>query len=77
MALITEFTQVAADHPTVHGRVSCGWRVFQHDGHTVLQLDTYGSPERKIKGKVSQSIQLDHDGAKELVKLIKGTFPDL
>lgn len=75
MALIAEFTQVSSDRTVKHEPVSCGWRVFSNDGQTILQLDTYGSPERKIQGKVSQSIQLDRDSAKELVALIRNAFP--
>ena len=36
--------------------------MFERDGKSYLQLDTYGSADRKIPGKVSQSIQfLDSD----------------
>ena len=40
-----------------------------------LHLEMYGSDERQIPGKVSQTLQFDADG--ELLKLILLTFPEL
>lgn len=74
MALIGEFQQVDSDRDSVHKPVLCGWRKFNVDGQVFLQLDTYGSEERQIPNKVSQSIQLDREGAATLLKLIRDTF---
>ena len=76
MALIREFTAVQADRNAIHDEVECGWRVFTVNGRTVLQLDTYGRPGREIPGKVSQSIQIDRQSAKELMELLRRTFGD-
>lgn len=43
----------------------------------IVQLDTYGSPEREIPNKISQSIQLDVKGARELIGILLETFPEL
>lgn len=77
MALIVEFHQIASDRNSIHKPVGCGWRVFNVDRRTILQLDTYGSDERQIPNKVSQSIQLDPAGAVTLMKLLRDTFGDL
>jgi hypothetical protein len=77
MALITEFREMDSDKNGVHKPVSCGWRRFDADGRTILQLDTYGSLERQIPNKVSQSIQVDRKGAAALLRLIRDTFGDL
>lgn len=77
MALIASFEPITADRQTIHGPVECGWRSFTSAGRKVLQLDTYGSAERKLKGKVSQSIQLDEDGARRLRRIIDATFPGI
>lgn len=74
MALIRKFVHVDKD-ARVHGEIDCGYLTFTSGGRTYLQLDTYGSRGRKIPGKVSQSIQLDVDGAREVVALIRRTFP--
>lgn len=58
-----------------HSRSDCTWRVSSRDGEQVLQLDTYGSPERKDVGTISQSIQLDEERAAELVAVIRSVFP--
>lgn len=77
MALIKEFRSVTSDTERVHGPVICGYRTFVIDGERFLQLDTYGSSERQIPDKISQSLQLDTDSARELLRIIKGAFPDL
>ncbi|OMC19065.1 hypothetical protein A5736_13895 [Mycobacterium sp. SP-6446] len=77
MALINEFQQVGSERNGVHKPVSCGWRSFQVDGRTFLQLDTYGSDERQIPNKISQSIQLDREAAETLLNLIRNTFNGL
>ena len=61
----------------VHGEVECGYSVFESGGQRYLQLDTYGSAERAIPGKTSQSLQLDETGARRLKRLIEETFPGL
>lgn len=77
MALIEDFHETASDRNQIHGPVECGWRAFAVDGRQVLQLDTYGSRERKIQGKQSQSIQLDKDSAQVLVEILDRAFPSL
>jgi hypothetical protein len=77
MALITELTELQKDRNQVHGVVECGYTVFEHGGTRYLQLDTYGSQERQIPGKTSQSIQLNADSAGQLKALIEKTFPEI
>lgn len=74
MALISEFQQVVSDKNRRHKPVLCGWRTFNVDGEAILQLDTYGSRERQIPDKVSQSIQLDREGAATLLQMIHDAF---
>jgi hypothetical protein len=77
MALISQFRAVSADRSSVHKPVTCGWRIVRVDGSVLLQLDTYGSDDREIPDKVSQSIQLDRAAAQELMGLIRQAFPGL
>ncbi|GGR70351.1 hypothetical protein GCM10010220_22990 [Streptomyces parvulus] len=77
MALIKEFQSVSSESQRLHGPVTCGHRTFTTDGRRILQLDTYGSAERVIPDKISQSIQLDADSARELLKIITESFPDI
>jgi hypothetical protein len=77
MALITELTELHKDRNRVHGAVECGYTVFEERGERYLQLDTYGSPERKIPGKTSQSIQLNAESAARVNALIEKVFPEI
>ncbi len=51
--------------------------MFNEGNETYLQLDTYGSSERRIPGKTSQSLQLDRRSAKKLKRLLEQTFPGI
>jgi len=77
MALIIEFVERASDRSSPHGPVTCGFHSFQFRGQAYLQLDTYGSQDREIPGKVSQTIQLDETAARELVGIIRRAFPGI
>lgn len=77
MALITEFTKLQKERNSVHGSVECGYTVFEDGGVRYLQLDTYGSRERQIPGKTSQTIQLNAQSAGQLKDLIEKAFPGL
>ncbi|MGW7594538.1 hypothetical protein [Streptomyces asiaticus] len=77
MARIEEFREINGDIQRLHGPVLCGYRSFAVDGRVIVQLDTYGSPDREIPNKVSQSIQLDVKGARELIGILLEVFPEL
>ena len=78
MALITEMKKITKERHTVHGPVECAYSLFTGpDGKPYLQLETFGSNERKLTGKTSQAIQLNEASAAELKKLIEQTFPSL
>ena len=48
--------------------------VFSSGEDKYFQIDTYGSSTREMKDKISQSIQVDKEMAKELIKLLMDTF---
>jgi hypothetical protein len=51
MALIRSFEMKTRERSGLHPtRVDCEWSVFERDGQRLLQLDTYGSDERRDKG---------------------------
>lgn len=56
------------------GVVEATYSVLELDGERFFQIDTYGSPDRKIPGKRSQSIRLDKDAAKKLISLLQQEF---
>ncbi|MFE5339976.1 hypothetical protein ACFQ80_07125 [Isoptericola sp. NPDC056578] len=60
-----------------HSETECTWRESTREGRKVLQLDTYGSRQRRDVGTISQSIQLDEQAAAELLDVIGQVFPAL
>lgn len=78
MALIQSIERVTKERQTVHRPTRCLASDFiGPDNVRYLQLDTYGSNDREFPEKVSQAIQLDESGARELLRLIHATFPNL
>lgn len=50
-----------------HGEVRAEYNIFDtKDGEKLLQIDTMGSANRQIQGKVSQSIQIDNEVLKKI-----------
>lgn len=59
---------------TLHEKVSSTYTVFEKDGQKYFQLDTYGRDDRENPEKISQSIQLDEETARYLVRLLIREF---
>lgn len=70
MARIDELKEKSIERVSRHKPVSATFSIYEIDGKPVLQIDTYGSPDRKIPGKVSQSIQFEEAGIAALKKLL-------
>ncbi|MEN8935242.1 hypothetical protein [Planktotalea arctica] len=77
MAYVTKFEQDDRDiknlHPT---QVVCKYIVAEHDGKSLLQLNTYGSDKRDVPGKLSQTLQIGESAARELLAILKKEFGD-
>jgi hypothetical protein len=79
MALVKVMTRMTKERQSVHAEVQCNYTVVTTSaGERYLQLDTYGSPDREMSGKTSQSLQFDRGAAAqlELGRIIAETFPD-
>ncbi|MCM1270481.1 MAG: methionyl-tRNA formyltransferase [Ruminococcus flavefaciens] len=76
MALITKdnIKKIEKDRNSVHNKVRATYTVFTSGGKKYFQIDTYGSTTRELKNQISQSIQVDEDMAKELIKLMIDIF---
>lgn len=77
MALIRRFEERPLEPSRIHDEVTCGFKAADINGRRVLQLETYGSRSRKIPGKVSQSIQIDEAGARDLIRILQNSFSGL
>jgi len=62
------------DRNSIHKETEATYTPFHRDGKTFLQIDTYGTQDREIPGKKSQSFQLDEIGAKILFDILKREF---
>ncbi|MCC0003149.1 MAG: hypothetical protein H6871_09340 [Methylobacteriaceae bacterium] len=75
MAVIKSFRAVEPKgkrHPT---EVDANIRVFgASDRAPILQIDTFGSADRQMQGKQSQTIQLDERAARQLFGILRDSF---
>jgi hypothetical protein len=74
MALIRNFEEKTLDRPSLHDEIEAKYAIFEKDGKVLLQIDTYGRKTRKFPEDVSQSLQLDRDGAERLYAILKREF---
>jgi hypothetical protein len=77
MALIisSKITKIEKERNSVHKEVECTYTSFiDAEGRKYIQFDTHGSDFRKIKDKVSQSIQFDKELAKIFIDILKKEF---
>ncbi|MGH4125489.1 MAG: McrB family protein [Clostridium sp.] len=74
MALINKNNLTRIDRKTnkTHSEVAGSYTIFiNEDGNQFLQIDTFGSPDRKIQEKVSQTIQFDRETGEFLLNLLR------
>jgi hypothetical protein len=57
-----------------HTEVQATYSVITVDGEKFLQIDTYGSPTRKMPGKKSQSIRFSQEALNAISRVIKAEF---
>ncbi len=74
MALVHDIERHDRDRTRMHEPVRCTYQTFTEAGETLLQLDTYGSPESAQPESVKQTMQFDSHSAAQLVKLLKKHF---
>ena len=75
MALIGRLNKVFLDRDAPHLEAECTYSVLiGPEGDKQLQLDTYGSSTRKIKGKKSQSIRLSGEAVEQLKLILAREF---
>jgi hypothetical protein len=71
MALVRALYEAKKERQSVHGEVECAYSVFtDKHGRRYLQLETFGSPMRKLTGKTSQSMQFDEASLRDLKRII-------
>jgi hypothetical protein len=74
LAIIKSFAEKVPERETRHSEAEATWHIGGNGSNRYLQIDTYGSSDRMIAGKVSQSIRLDARAAAQLKTLIDKAF---
>ena len=74
MALVRTLEKGSNERTKIHREVECTYTVFTDGGRKVLQIDTYGTPERRVAGTVSQILQFDRESALALKAIIERAF---
>lgn len=74
MANVRGFEPKDTAGPKPHSDVDATIAVVEVDGEKFIQIDTYGSSDRLMPGKVSQSLRLSEAAFDQLVKIGKDFF---
>ena len=76
MAIVRHLEEQPLQIEASHSETQCTYSLVKDkDGTKYLQIDTYGSSERKIEGKKSQSIRFAPQAVAELRSIINRHFP--
>ncbi len=72
MALVKNIIHQPLERDSKHSEVDCTYSlVVNSEGKKMLQIDTYGSSDRKILGKKSQSIRFSPEAIARLKEILK------
>jgi hypothetical protein len=74
MAVVRKLEQLTLEKGSAHTEVQCTYSIVNEKEERFLQIDTYGSPTRKIPGKKSQSIRFAPEAIKQLKVLLQQHF---
>ena len=74
MAVVREFTEKELDRSSTHSEVEATISLVEVDGEKFVQIDTYGSKNRAMPGKVSQSLRLSKSAYEQLLQLAEKHF---
>lgn len=70
MAIIRKLKRITLEKDSKHTEVDATYSIVHTDGEAFLQIDTYGSKNRQIEGKKSQSIRFSAEAIKQLQEII-------
>lgn len=72
MAIVRELEKLSDLVDARHTDARCTYAIINdEDGRRWLQVDTYGSSSRRLKGKKSQSIRFAPEAVAQLRKIIE------
>lgn len=74
MALINKLVLQELERDVNHSIVDATYSIVTNDDGKFLQIDTYGSNKRQIRGKKSQSFRLSEEAINELKIILEKEF---
>jgi hypothetical protein len=72
MAIVRRLTRITLERDTPHTELKdCTYSIIQNDdGRKSLQIDTYGSADRKMPGKKSQTLRFSPEAVDHLRRIL-------
>ncbi len=75
MALVKELQHRSLEKFTEHTEAKCTYSIITDpEGTKLLQIDTYGSNSRKLRGKTSQTIRFSTEALRQLKRILANDF---
>jgi len=71
---INSFEKKIKEKNSIQEKINSSYSVFDINGEKYFQIDTYGSSDRQILGKTSQTIQFDKNVAKKIIEILSKEF---
>ncbi|SDP61343.1 hypothetical protein [Desulforhopalus singaporensis] len=71
MALIRKLDKIELEKDIKHSEVDSTFTIIKNQDGKFLQIDTYGSKKRQIRGKKSQSIRFSAEAIEQLKEIIE------
>ncbi len=71
MAIVRKFEQLDLKANARHTETKGGFSIQGQDGEKFIQINTVGSDDRVIPGKVSQTLRLSKDAIEQLAELAR------
>jgi hypothetical protein len=72
--MIRDFVERPMERNSIHDEIEAKYTIFERDGRSFVQIDTYGRTGREMPEKKSQSIQLDRDAGLALIGILQRAF---
>jgi hypothetical protein len=74
MAIVRKLILQQLETDSRHSEADCTYSIVAAPDATYLQIDTYGSRQRQIPGKKSQSIRLAPEAIEQLKSILRKHF---
>jgi hypothetical protein len=74
MAIVRKFTEEPAAPETMHSECAGKLRAIKAGGAKFIQIDTCGSADREMPGKISQSLRLFESVVQQIIRMAAKHF---